>query len=91
LSFAQRAIARGVEAWCSAEGIVVARTETTTFGSTVSAATALIWLDLGDTLVGIGAECVTVQLPYRTANIPIDADRSPADVVAEVTRLLETG
>jgi hypothetical protein len=79
-SFAQRAIARGVEAWCRAEGIVVVRPETVVFGRAVSTVLALIWLDLGDTLVGIGAEYVTVQMPHRTANIPIAADRPPVDV-----------
>jgi hypothetical protein len=52
MSFAQRAIARGVEAWCSTEEIVVARTETASFNHIVATPTAVVWLDLGDTLVG---------------------------------------
>jgi hypothetical protein len=91
LSFAQRAIARGIEAWCKVEGIRTSAATLVSFGTSVHAGSTTFLLNLGDTDVLIESERVLVRMPHRIAEYDYAPNEPVTDVVAAVTKTLETG
>lgn len=91
LSFAQRAIARGVEAWCRAEGISASRATLASFGTAARPPTTTLLFNLADADVLIGSHEVRVRMGHRIAEFPYDPAASVADVIVAVTRVMETG
>ena len=90
-TFAQRAIARGIEAWCQAEGISTSRAALASFGTAVHPPTTTLLINLGDTDILIEAERVVVRMPHRIAEFAYDPAVTMAGVIAAVTRVIETG
>ena len=91
LSFAQRAIARGIETWCRAEGICTSRAKLSSFGSAAHAGTTSLLLNLGDTDVLIEGSRVVVRMPHRLAEFAYDPGDEVRTVIGQVTDTVETG
>jgi hypothetical protein len=91
LSFAQRAIARGIAAWCKAERIRTSRASLASFGTAVHAARTTLLLNLGDTDILIESERVLVRMPHRIVEYEYDPKQPVDAVVRSVTNVLETG
>lgn len=91
LSFAQRAIARGTETWCKAEGIRTSRAMLASFGTGVHAGSTTLLLNLGDTDILIETERVLVRMPHRIVEYGYDPKQPVDTVVRSVTNVLETG
>ena len=90
-TFAQRAIARGIETWCRTEGIATSRAKLASFGTAVHAPTTTLLLNLGDTDILVEAERVVVRMPHRIAKFAYDPAAAVGDVIAAVALVIETG
>ncbi|MGH7524526.1 MAG: hypothetical protein ACREK8_09480 [Gemmatimonadales bacterium] len=90
-SFAQRAIARSIEAWCCAEGICTSRATLALFGTGVHVASTIVLLNLGDTDVLIETERVVVRMPHRITEYEYEPTAPVDQIVSIVVKVLEMG